>query len=226
MKRLWVALVLFGAALCLFLGLAAWAKMPRGTQRTSRTIGLAPVPATGSTYDDEAPKDDGELQMGVTFAGPQRFTDNGDGTVTDNLTGLVWLKDTNCIATHYPDFDQDGDYGDGAVTWQHALDFVAGINDGAYPLCGAGYTDWRLPNVRELQSLIDYGVREPALPAGHPFTWPPILDPPPYPWYWSSTTLASILHNAAWIVGFEDGVANSLGKSDIHCFVWCVRGGQ
>ena len=83
-------------------------------------------------------------------------TDNGDGTVTDNLTGLMWLRDANCIATNYPEFDTDFTAGDGRVTWQHALDFVNGINSGAYSQCGAGHQDWRLPNREELRSLLDY----------------------------------------------------------------------
>ena len=141
------------------------------------TNGPAPVPKTGQTVS-YATGDDGDLQMGVAWPNP-RFTDNGDGTITDNLTGLIWLKDANCIATNYPGFDNDGTAGDGMVTWQHALDFVAGINDGTYPLCGAGKTDWRLPNVRELHSLIHYGFYNPALPntegtgkwtEGDPFT--------------------------------------------------------
>ena len=123
-----------------------------------------PVPKTGYTacYDENGnPRDctgtgeDGEYQIGV-----ERFTDNGDGTITDRFTGLMWLKDINCIATNYPGFDNDEDAGDGAVTWQHALDFVAGINGGTYPLCAAGYTDWRLPNINE---LISFGSAVPLM---------------------------------------------------------------
>ena len=62
-------------------------------------------------------------------------------------------KDANCIATNYPGFDNDHTTGDGGVTWQHALDFVAGINDGTYSNCGADNTDWRLANLFELESL-------------------------------------------------------------------------
>lgn len=102
---------------------------------------------------------DGDWQAGVLWPSP-RFTDNGDGTVTDNLTGLVWLKDANCIATQYPGFDNDGTPGNGRVTWQHALDFVAGINSGTFPNCGAGHTDWRLPNINELESLVHAGYDE------------------------------------------------------------------
>ena len=57
---------------------------------------------------------------------------NGDGTITDNLTGLIWLKNANCIGTLSQSFDQDGTPEDGQVIWEHALDFVAGINSGNY----------------------------------------------------------------------------------------------
>jgi len=114
----------------------------------------APVPKTGQTTS-YATGDDGDLEKGVAWPIP-RFTINADNTVTDNLTGLIWLRDANCLGSNYPGFDNDG-IADGLVTWQHALDFVAGINDGTYPNCGAGHTDWRLPNIRELQTLLHHG---------------------------------------------------------------------
>ena len=55
----------------------------------------APVPKTGQTTSYTT-GDDGDLEMGVPWPSP-RFTDKGDGTVTDNLTGLIWLKDANCF---------------------------------------------------------------------------------------------------------------------------------
>jgi len=139
--------------------------------------GPSPVPQTGQTTSF-ATGDDGDLERGVFLVTP-RFTDNGDGTVTDNFTGLIWLKDANCIASNCPGFDNDGTMGGGRVTWQHALDFVAGINDGTYPDCGAGSTDWRLPHANELASLVHKGYYLPALPntagtgqwsEGDPFT--------------------------------------------------------
>ena len=159
------------------------------------------VPITGQTTS-YAVGDDGNLQKGLPWP-EARFTDNGDGTVTDNLTGLMWLKDANCIATHYDYFDNDETPGDGGVTWQHALDFVAGINNQTYSQCGAGYTDWRLPNVRELESLIDFGNREPCLPTDHPFTNVKIVLPNGIATsYWSSTTSIS-QNDYAWHVNFS-----------------------
>jgi len=164
---------------------------------------------------------DGELLKGVEWSAADRFTVNlnadgtPDGTVKDNLTGLVWLQVANCIATQYPEFDTDGSVGDGAVTWQNALNFVANINDGTYPDCGAGYFNWRLPNVRELQSLVDYGESKPALPAGHPFSEVQSS------YYWSSTTSA-LYPDSAWGVAMRYGGVYNVTK-DSHTQVWPVR---
>ena len=110
------------------------------------------IPKTGQTVS-YATGDDGDLEMGVAWPSP-RFTDNGDGTVKDELTGLVWTKNANLTG--------------GTGTWQQALDYVAGMNAGTHP--NFGYTDWRLPNVNELKSLTDNSRYSPALPSGHPFT--------------------------------------------------------
>ena len=96
----------------------------------------APVPKTNQTQKYYT-GDDGDLEKGMAWPSP-RFTDNGNGTVTDKLTGLMWLKNANCIGSHYPGFDNDDTPGDGEVTWVHAFDFVAGMNNGTYPLCQAG----------------------------------------------------------------------------------------
>ena len=186
--------------------------------------GPAPVAKTGQTtcYDlsnnvIDCPDTghDGDIQAGVAWPEP-RFTDNENGTVTDNLTGLIWLKDANCIATRYPAFDNDNILGDGSVTWQHALDFVVALNDGTYPDCGAGHTDWHLPNVKELQSLIDFGNYTPALPSGHPF------DNVQSDYYWSSTTYGANSYYA-WFVSINDGYMTSYNKPS-SLSVWPVRG--
>ena len=157
---------------------------------------------------------DGELQKGVQFPTP-RYVNNGDGTVTDMLTGLEWLEDANCIATNYPDFDNTPDFseaGDGAITWQQALDFVAGINSGDFPLCSAGKDGWRVPNIRELHSVNDYVDA----------TKPPFLNRTGVPW-WSSTTRDQIPTAA-----FTDGgffIDNDGKHKDLYR-VWPVRGGN
>ncbi|MHA2429339.1 MAG: Lcl C-terminal domain-containing protein [Candidatus Hermodarchaeia archaeon] len=185
------------------------------------------IPCSGTTGQD------GDTNAGVPWPDP-RFTDNGDGTIADNLTGFMWLKDANCIQTNYPSFDNDNIVGDGLVTWYHALDFVAGINDGTYADCGAGHTDWRLPNLRELHSIVHYGVIAPTLPnttgtgkwtQGDPFTNVVVCTSDDD--YWSSTTM---LNNQpasgdAYVVEFCQGQIDSSSKRGTYgSHVWAVRG--
>jgi len=161
------------------------------------TPGVAAIPKTGATkcYDESGIEisctgtgQDGDIQVGALWPDP-RFTDNGNGTITDNMTGLMWLKDANCMCTHYKAFDDvllDGKQaGDGGVTWQLALDFVSGINSQSYNECSAGYSDWHLPNINELHSLLDFSRAIPAVPSNIAF------DNLQNYYYWSSTTLRS-----------------------------------
>jgi hypothetical protein len=161
----------------------------------------ARVPKTGQNAS-YAQGDDGHLQKGVVWPDP-RFTDNGDGTVTDNLTGLIWLKNANCFETRI---------------WTQALSDANTLNSGECGLSdGSSEGDWRLPNVRELQSLIDYGHWGPALPSGHPFTGVQSTS------YWSSTTYA-LNTSFAWLVDMSVGYVGAGNKSSAR-YVWPVRGG-
>jgi pimeloyl-ACP methyl ester carboxylesterase len=164
---------------------------------------------------------DGEVQAGVAWPEP-RFSDNGDGTVTDTLTGLIWLKDANCITSQYSSFDTDGIEGDGRVTWQHALDFIAGVNNATYPNCRAGYGDWRLPNINELESLIGSGGNLLILN---------FMNAPNKEAYWSSTTAANSV-DVAYVVDFY-GQIQAYTKNYTNTpyeyfryYVWPVRAGQ
>ena len=163
----------------------------------------APVPRTGQ-IDSEAAGDDGAIQSGIASPNP-RFTDNGDGTVADNLTGLIWLKDANC---------------DGQKDWAAALNFGNAL---AQPQCGlsdnSSAGDWRLPNIRELQSLIDYGNFNFALPSGHPFIGVQAF------YYWSSTSNAA-QPTWAWAVPMYDGTPITEMKDTDNFHVWYVRGPQ
>ena len=114
-----------------------------------RKRGKPPYDEFGSVIDCAGTGQDVEYQMGMPWPNP-RFTDNGDGTVTDNLTQLIWLKNANC-------FEQR--------TWADALTDCNTLNSGECGLSdGSEEGDWHLPNVKELQSLIHYGVFDPALP--------------------------------------------------------------
>lgn len=228
MKRFVGTFLLLCAATSLLVGTPAWASRVSGLTKALKQLppeeleevlkGLgvaivptipAPVPKTGQTTS-YAYGDDGNLTRGVPWPSP-RFKDNGNGTVTDNLTGLIWTKDANTFGER--------------LVWQvgdtyPALEACATLNSGEYGLTdGSLEGDWRLPNVRELQSLIDYGRYGPALPQGHPFVGVVSF------YYWSSSTYAPFLSPWAWYVYLGDGVAGADEKA-LDSYVWCVRGGQ
>jgi len=160
----------------------------------------APVPQTGQDTS-YYPGDDGDLQVGKPWPIP-RFIDNGNGTVTDRLTGLVWLKDANCF---------------GQKTWTDALDASNNLENGSCGLTDRSSPgDWRLANVNELLSLMDYSVNAPALQVGHPFTNVQAAH------YWSSTMSAG--GGTVWHVYLGGGVGTSIPSSSFY--VWCVRGGE
>jgi hypothetical protein len=161
----------------------------------------APVPKTGQTTSYGA-GDDGTWQKGVAWPAP-RFTDNGNGTVTDKLTGLIWLKNANAF---------------GQRTRDQALSDANSLASGSADLTdGSKAGDWRLANVRELQSLLNYGTYGPALPAGHPFTGVQSST------YWSSTNFGDIL-TYGWVVSIGYGTMSSNLITNTRP-VWCVRDG-
>jgi hypothetical protein len=172
----------------------------------------APVAKTGQTkcYADNGTEiscsgtfRDGDFQMGVPWPDP-RFTDNGDGTVTDKLTGLMWAKDANLD--------------NGTMPWNDAIDYANNLSLGSGG-CGTNYTDWRLPNIKELLSLIDYGNYNVVLPSGHPFSNVQESH------YWSSTTTETTGIREAWKVSLVDGLVNSDRKYALTVNgVWPVRG--
>jgi hypothetical protein len=90
---------------------------------------------------------------------PKSYTDLGNGIVRDNVTGLEWVQDGNLIASRDPAFDNDSEMGDGAVTWQHTLDYVDLLNTDGF----LGHRDWRLPTILELSTLVDAGREYPAI---------------------------------------------------------------
>ncbi|MDD5370093.1 MAG: DUF1566 domain-containing protein [Anaerolineaceae bacterium] len=93
---------------------------------------------------------DGEYQAGVAWPSP-RFTNNGDGTLTDRLTGLTWMQDVECLAKNYR--KQTNIWPSEGTYFADALQAIKDLNDGKYPLCDTGHYDWRMPNIRELFSL-------------------------------------------------------------------------
>ena len=149
-----------------------------------------------------------------------RFEDNPDGTVTDNLTGLVWEKKTDDGTVHDVDNsyfwtnEADANFTDGDGT--AFTMFLASLNAGAG---FAGTNDWRLPTMEELQTIL--------LPQPYPCVSDPCIDPVFGPTmsshYWSATTGADNL-SSAWDVSFYAGYPGYESKgSDVY--VRAVRGG-
>ncbi len=193
-------------------GKTFWGLTTSGWGQRTGTANPAPVPETGQTTS-HATGDDGDAQMGAAWPTP-RFTENGNGTVTDNLTGLIWLKNANCTDT-VGGIDKSG----GNLNWADALTWSNNLANGDCGLSdGSSAGDWRLPNVRELGSLIDYGKFNFALPSDHPFSG--IQQS----YYWSSSTVASTM-TAAWFVYLYDGGMLGAKKVD-QLYVLPVRGGQ
>lgn len=177
----------------------AWATYPAEVARTGQTTCYDD---NGTSIDCTGTGQDGAIQAGAVWPDP-RFSDRGDGTISDNLTGLVWAQNANLP--------------NGTMTWQEALDYVAGMNSGTYP--NLGYADWRLPNVTELESLLHAQLFDPALAQGHPFT------NVQSDFYWSSTSYAYNTHYA-WFVGMGYGGVDHGVKTISHYYVWPVRAGQ
>ncbi len=147
-----------------------------------------------------------KLELEVPSTTPDsRFTDNGNGTITDNGTGLMWQKCqlglsgsscTNGSATTH--------------NWQQALD-QADSN------ILAGYSDWRLPNHKELYSIVEHRCYNPSINT--------IYFPNTYSNdFWSNSPVA-IGSDYTWIVNFNYGYYNGNGRYDSQ-YVRLVRFGQ
>jgi len=134
----------------------------------------------------------------ATSADPARFQLLETDLVRDAATGLIWPRSANPLG--YP------------LPWAEALAAVSGLNRAGF----LGHADWRMPNRRELRSLIDHGRKQPALPAGHPFR--EVFSG----WVWTSTTKAG-QENYAWNVHFEGGRMFYSRKDDDR-LLWPVCG--
>jgi hypothetical protein len=164
--------------------------------------------STGQQTGD-IPGDDASVHRGVSW-GVSRFIDNVDGTVTDTVTDLVWLKDAGCLPP---------------VAWAAAISAVNGLAAGACGLSdGSKPGDWRLPNLNEIESLVDVSASHPALTLGNPFVHVSTGI------YWSSTSYFGGQAGSpyAWAIRMDDGryindgVLNN--KTTALNAVWTVRG--
>ena len=120
----------------------------------------------------------------------KRFIDNKNGTVTDTKAGLMWQKDT----------------APNSYTWREAKTYCKKLKL-------AGHKDWRLPNIQELQSIVDYSKHNPACNS---------IFGVVSSYHWSSTTHAYNTHNT-WSVHFYHGLVNYNLKS-YNYYVRAVRG--
>ncbi len=176
----------------------------------------------GSTYNAGVPKtgqttlygtgDDGDLEKGVAWPNP-RFTDNSNGTVTDNLTGLIWLRNANCATGNWAT----------ALTFANSL-YDGWTGDGSGGDCGLsdGSTagQWRVPNVREIQSLLHYGFYNPAVPSTVGTTQWTQNDPFTYVssnWYCTSTTHAGYTTRALLVHMASGNVDYPLRRKAAMC---------
>ncbi|MBP1685708.1 MAG: hypothetical protein H6Q33_1851 [Deltaproteobacteria bacterium] len=190
------------------------------------------LPASGQTTAYGAGSD-GDVRAGATLA----YTDNGDGTITDHNTGLTWEKKDDSGGIH----DKDNVYTWGmgfppfTMNGTMVTEFLATLN--TQP-CFADHCDWRVPNVRELQSIVDYEIEH----AG------PMVQPvfhnaagctectdvmlascsctasSPTTFYWSSTTFR-FTPGYAWGVYFDSGFVHNRAPKDVPSYVRAVRGG-
>ncbi len=149
---------------------------------------IIPCSATGQ---------DGEYQVGVEIP-CSRFGLEGR-VVFDNLTGLAWTR--------------DADLGQGLISWLDAFGIVRNLNTKRF----GGLGDWRLPNINELESLVDCQHHSPALPKGHPFA--NVQE-----FYWSSTT-SFFEPTWSWALYLQKGAIGVGLKKGRHFHCWAVRSG-
>jgi len=153
-------------------------------------VGGREIPCAGSGQDAARPA--------RPAAPAPRFAIEGEDLVRDGLTGLVWTRDANLA--EFP------------LGWQEALETAARMGrEGAF-----GRSDWRVPNRRELRSLVDHQQTRPPLPAGHPFrnVFPG--------WYWTSTS-AAVNPAFAWYLHLG-GARMFYGEKRGYALLWPVAG--
>jgi hypothetical protein len=141
--------------------------------------------------------DDGAFRSGKAWK-EKRFYDNGNGTVTDSLSGLMWTK--------------NADLAQGKIKWPEARKKIRLLNAGKY----SGYNDWRLPGVNDLRTLIDYKKTDPVICDHHPF-----IDLKPGI-YWSSEINVQS-PDYIWCVDFKNSRVDYYNRVNHAQYVWAVR---
>jgi hypothetical protein len=168
---------------------------------------MVALAATGQTVSYVS-GDDGALLKGVALKST-RFTDNDDGTVTDNVTGLEWLRNAGCFAP---------------ANWAGALGDANALASGKCGLTdGSKAGDWRLPNLWELESVVDISAANPALTPENPFVNVSMAS------YWTSTSYYGGQAGSpwAWIIRMSDGAYVNDSTTNAKTAanqVWAVKG--
>ncbi len=180
------------------------------------------VPVTGQTSAYGAGSD-GELERGAA----RSFTDNGDGTITDNTTGLMWEKKSNDGSVHDMSNSYTWSTGTNDMDGTMVTTFLATLNSGGG---FAGYTDWRIPNLNELHSLLNFEIAYPGPPVFAEFSSActsgctvTTCSCTSTGNHWSSTTYQQNA-SSAWFAYFSDGATYDDTKTTAHR-VRAVRGG-
>lgn len=162
------------------------------------TTGLLPDTGQEACYDNEQAilcPSSGEPFHGQDAQYLDRlmsYTDNGDGTVRDDVTGLVWQQ------THDDVYRR----------WEDALAYCEDLDL-------ADQTDWRLPEVHELATIIDYGTHSPSIDTAYfPYTFPTN--------YWTATRYADLSY-FSWRIAFNAGAVGTASQGDQY-YARCVRG--
>jgi len=199
-------------------------------QIVEQRCGASLFPATGQTTaytairtgagSPSAVDEDGTLRVGTTL----RYIDNGDGTIRDQNTGLMWEKKVTGDGVPNPANLHDAD---NSYVWSEVIamgtdsiwDWLDDVNaEGGVGF--AGHSDWRVPNLKELQSIVDYENENPAVHSifHDPATCATCSDITEAACtctdaitYWSSTTRKPNTAQA-WNVDFSDGAISGNGK--------------
>jgi len=140
--------------------------------------------------------DDWYYRKGIQWPLPRFVVQVDTNVVLDALTGLMWARNANL---------------GGSKSWSSAIDYCEALDYG-------GHTDWRLPNRRELMSLVSDGAFNPPLLADHPFN--NVVGS----FYWTGTS-CFFDSTSAWIVSLYNGISDNKSKASSY-YVWPVRGGQ
>ena len=191
------------------------------TTTTTVPTAACSLPATGQTtcWDNSGniipcafTGQDGDVRAGAPLA----YVDNGDGTITDVNTGLMWEKKSQDFSMHDATL---------VFTWDEALGYATALNENFF----AGHHDWRLPNIKELQSIVNYEVDSPAVsPAfnngcvsGCTILTCSCIRADVFTW---SSTTEELNPQHAWVVDFSEGLVIAFSGKASDFVVRAVRG--